>query len=679
MRKTFKIACSSLLCLFLTAGTLSACGKTETSDSGSTSAFTWTGLTNVTVAAGDPYDLMDGITVKNSKGTDITSSVVVLTLDENEKELTDLGVYEDFEDFNYNLTGAYTVYYMATEGDTKEIKNREVTVTQQHNIANGDFSIVNKTGFYNWQLDVPGGGTTLEKVKENGVEKPKFNITGIGNAWYALQYISSCNLKEGETYKITIRAKSSNGKSVAFGFEDVANGYAMMQGLTAYTLTDSYADYVSYYTANKDYTNAKAVLYMGYMLEGDAAASYDVTLDSIRIEKVQKCAEVTFTGVDKVSFDAESKELKDFIADPTKGVKAMQGETDLTDRIKVMGKVSEKVLENTNYTLAYVVENDNGPAAIAYRTVSVRLMREFPYSLVNGKFDQNILYWTQDVNAQNPGKAKFEWAAGDNNEGAAKITIENPSTDGWHIQFRQDVSMDAKTNYIIKIRAKASVNRSINLELNTADGGKPSYTINLGTEYTDQEIYYTAPAKTTGFRFLLGGGGTANKDSVIWLDSVEIVKNPDQTQYEAWQMINPTFAQGMKNWGSEGTTFTAGSDANGTYVSTTFEKDTGAGWNIQLRQDAKQFKAGVKYKLIVKASSSVERDVSFEINPNNGDWSASSKFHLTSQVQEFEYEFTPTIDTKGSRVGLLLGGAGIKDSTFKIYRFEIVEVPAEQA
>ena len=247
MRNKIKVACSSLLCLMLAAGSLSACGKSD-----KPASFTWTGLTNVTVAAGDAYDVMDGINVKDSKGADITSDVVVLTLEDNEEELTDLGVYDDFEDFDYNLTGVYTVYYMVTAGKTTEIKSREVTVSQQHNVANGDFVITNNNGFYNWMLDTPGGNATLEKVTENGVQKPKFNISGVGNAWYSLQYISSCNLKEGETYKITVNAKSTNGKSVAFGFEDVGNNYAMMQGLTAYTLTDSYADYVSYYTIVSD-------------------------------------------------------------------------------------------------------------------------------------------------------------------------------------------------------------------------------------------------------------------------------------------------------------------------------------------------------------------------------------------------------------------------------------------
>ncbi|MDE5897199.1 MAG: carbohydrate binding domain-containing protein, partial [Clostridia bacterium] len=351
------------------------------SGNGGDKGFVWTGLTNVTVAAGDDYDVTEGVSVKYN-GTDISSSIVVLTLSENEAELTELGVYDEFEDFNCNYTGAYTVYYKASSGSNYEIKSREVTVTQQHNVANGSFVETNNTGFYNWTLDQPGGNAAFSKVTENGQEKPKFEISRLGNAWWSLQYISKANLKQNETYKITVRAKSTNGKSIAFGFEDVGNNYAMMKGLSAFTVGTEYTDYVSYYTADKDYVNAKAVLYLGYILEEDAAASYDITLDSIKIEKIERCPEVEFTGLERLTFKGGFDDLKEFIANPAAGVTAKNGETDLTSKIKVVGEVALNPMETNNFQLAYVVENENGPAAIGYRTVTVNLAKEHSYSLV---------------------------------------------------------------------------------------------------------------------------------------------------------------------------------------------------------------------------------------------------------------------------------------------------------
>ena len=655
----------------LTAGCLSACAT----PGGEGNEFTWTGLDDVTIAVGDQYDPLTGITVKNLSGADITNKVEVLTLDEHEEELTDLGVYDIYEDFNYNISGVYTVYYMVTDNGRTETEFREIAVTQQHNVANGDFAVTNNTGFYNWSVDTPGGTATLEKVTENGVQKPKFNIEATGNSWFALQYISQCNLVEGETYQITVRAKSTNGKSFAFGFEDVANNYAMMQGLTAFTAGTEYADYVSYYTADQDYTNAKAVLYFGYILEGETVAdSYDLTLDSIKIEKVARCPEVTFEGLSSETLKTGTDELKNF--DPMEGVSAASGETDLTDSIKVQGTVAKTVMEMNRFTLAYIIENENGPMAIGYRTIRVELGKTNEYDLMNGTFDENIAYWVQDVNAQNPGQAEFSWVAGDDNEGAAQIHIINPSTDAWHIQFRQDVKLAKNTNYIITIRAKSSVARNITLEINA--GSNYAYTVALGTEYSEQVIYFNAPADANGFRFQLGGGGSQMNNSYVWIDSAVITLDPDQTQYEAWQMQNPTFEHGMKMWGNEGATFEEGTDGNGTYVKATIANNLEGNdaWRAQLRQDGKSFKAGVTYKLIVKASASVARNIGYEINPNNG-WTTSGTIALTTEVKTFEFEFTPNEDTSGSRVGLLLNGEGAGGTTITFYQFEIVEVEAD--
>ena len=154
----------------------------------------------------------------------------------------------------------------------------------------------------------------LTKVTENGKQKPKFEISKLGNAWWSLQYMSKANFKQGETYKITVRAKSSNGKSIAMGFEDVSNNYAMLKGLSAFTVGTEYSDYVSYYTASEDKTGVKAVLYLGYILEQDSAAAYDITLDSVKIEKVETCPNVQFEGLNKLTFKGGFEDLKAFIA-----------------------------------------------------------------------------------------------------------------------------------------------------------------------------------------------------------------------------------------------------------------------------------------------------------------------------------------------------------------------------
>ncbi len=634
-----------------------------------TTEFTWTGLTNETIAVGDVYDPCSGITVKDTEGKDITSSLYVLTYEDNEEELTKLGVYEDYEDFNYNFAGAYLVYYGAKSGDKEEFKSREIIVEQQHNIANGDFTeTTNSGGFNNWKLDLPGSVGALEKVTENGKAKPKFNITNCGNSWWGMQYMSQCNLKQGETYKITVRAKSTNGKSFAFGFEDVANNYAMLQGLTPYTATAEYADYVSYYTANKDYPSVKAVLYLGYILEADPTATYDITFDSVKIEKIEKCPNVTFTGLDKLTLNGGSDELKAFIANPKAGVTASDGTTDLTGQIAVKGEVPLNPMEDNTVTLAYVIENENGPTAIGYRTLTVKVVKENPYDIKNADFAKDISFWTPDINAESPGAdgATIAWEANGENDGAMKITINDPgSGDWWRIQSYQEVTVEQGVHYVAKIRAKADRNRQLQLEIDT-----PQAQFNLTTEYQEFTVYYIASRSAkVRFNIQVGGGGTANKDSIIWIDSVSL------TNYEAWQMANPNFDFGMKNWGSEGAQFTEGEDADGKYVQAECGV-TDAAWRIQLRQDGKSFEVGKTYKVVLKIKASTARNVTVEVRKDNYGGNVAHDFAVTTEVQTLEWEFSFSQEgCTGLRAGMLLGGAPA--ATVTVYQFEIVEVPAK--
>jgi hypothetical protein len=659
MKRSKKIVLSVLgaSMALITSIALVACGDKK-------AKLTWTGLEDVSIVLGDRYDVTTGITVTDSKLGDVTDQIVVLNEDEHEEILTDLGVWEDFEEFNYNIPGSYTVYYMVTSSNVTEIKDREVSVVKAHNLANGDFSITNKEGFTNWKLDQPGGQATLEKFTDSeGNVNPKFTIGDSGNAWYSLQYINNCNLKEGETYKITVRALSETGKSVAFGFEDVDHGYAMLKGVTVHKLTDSYQVYESYYTADSNYVNAKAVLYFGRMLSSDRG-EHSVVIDYINIEKVEKCNEVTFTGLDRVSL---GNGWSDF--DAKAGVTAKRGDTDLTASIEVLGELSKTVLEGTNYELNYIVRNENGPDAIASRTVNVKPEKAHGYELMNGDFSEEYDYWTKDVN-QTDGKGQVNWDIAE--DGAAKMTIVEPSSAGWHIMLRQDVSLDGKTNYLISVTAKASINRSVVLEIN----GKTQFTMDLTTEYKTFEFAYTPESKIGGCRvsLLMGGGGSNNKGSIIYVKNMAVDLDPDQTQYESWQLVNSNFVNGMKSWGFEGTTFTE-DKANGA-VSTTFAEDTGANWNIQLRQDDRTVQAGQKYRVTIRMKSTVARKIKVEAF-SMGDKSkldASHEFDVTGDFATFTFEYTANKDANDVRIGILLGGSGIKDSTFTISQFEVTKV-----
>lgn len=640
---------------------LAACGGAKPA------SLTWTGLDAISVVKGDKVDPMQGITVSDSAKGDVTSSVVVLN-DSHESILTELGVWDEFVEFNYNVSGVYTVYYRIESSGVTEVKKRDITVESKHNLGNGDFAMANNNGFVNWELKAPGGAATVSKFTDtDGKVKPKVEISNTGNGWWSLQYINTVNLVKGESYKITVKAKSDSGKSVAFGFEDSNNNFAMLQGVTTHKLSAESVTYESYYTADENYQNVKAVLYLGKMLATDTGA-HSLVLDQINIEKVAKCPDVTFAGLGNLTltstqFDASTYNFME-------GVTAMNGTTDLTSKIRIVGKVSDNVNEDTNYALAYVVDNENGPIAFAVRNVKVKVFKLNDYELVNGDFKQGLDFWVQDVNAENPGKAEFTTT-----EEGASIKIINPSSAGWHIQLHQDVKFAANVNYLVKVKAKASINRDVILELR---GGQAAYTMALTPEFKEMEFAYTSKAAGGNGRvgFLLGGGGSAMNNSVITIESIQISLDPDQTQYAPHEMINPDFVYGMKNWGSEGpeTTFTG---AEGS-VAVAFNQNTTSGeiWKMQLRQDGLAFKKDVKYKITIQAASTAERSIKLEIRANNADVMPAKDFNITTEKAAYTVEFTPSADVTGARVGLLLGGTNISGTTLTFYQFKIEIVPA---
>ena len=316
--------------------------------------LTWSGLDDIEIPVGDNYNVLEGVTVTDKRHGDLTDKIVVLNSTDHEAELEELDILDDFEDFNHNIAKVYTVYYkVVCEEETEklsEIKTREITVRLMHNVANGDFALTNQNGFISWTFDAPGAaGASVTKYDDNGTIVPKFTFpTTTGNGWWSAQYYNTVNLVGGEAYRVSITAKSSTGKAVSFGFEDKDNNYAMLTYNTAFALTDEYQTYTSFIFPSKNYLGAKAVLYLGYMLDDDMVSDekgHEVIVKDINIEKIDVCDEVVFSGIDRVTLKS-TVNAGDF--NPLEGVTAKHGETDLTDRIVVCGSVASAVLEKTD-------------------------------------------------------------------------------------------------------------------------------------------------------------------------------------------------------------------------------------------------------------------------------------------------------------------------------------------
>ncbi|MCK7488052.1 MAG: hypothetical protein MZU97_23110 [Bacillus subtilis] len=121
-----------------------------------------------------------------------------------------------------SLAGGYVVTYSVTNSTgVTSTRTKNFTVLVAHNVANGDFMIPS----YGWNLDIPGGSATLNAAGGNAV----ITVSNPGNALRAIQlYQTNVLFSAGETYKLTLKASSATGYSIAAGYENVDGGYAML-------------------------------------------------------------------------------------------------------------------------------------------------------------------------------------------------------------------------------------------------------------------------------------------------------------------------------------------------------------------------------------------------------------------------------------------------------------------
>jgi hypothetical protein len=587
MKKIFSFALVMGLFLAFVGCTQVTTTTTTTTTQAPVGVITWGGVADKTVVRGDVVNLLEGVTASDSIDGNITASITV----------------SDDDGFTSSLAGGYVVTYSVTNSTgVTSTKTKNFTVTIAHNVANGDFAI---SGFA-WNLDTPGGAATLSYVGE----KAQVTITNSGNSWWGIQ-LNQQNMifQEGVTYKLSLKASSTQGHSLSAGFEDVNGGYAMLNpGFQTMALDETTKTYTIYYTAAADYTNIKVVVYLGHQLPTDAIASgnHVVVIDDLKVEIVTAAQNVTFSGVEDVNAFSG-----DITFNPLTGVTALDSASNnVTSLITVVGVIPSEVEVPSTYYVTYMVTLTDGSFSFYNRKVNIALAKDHEYQPVNGLFTNGLTGWTQDVNQTNgTGAATFTA----NNDGTVSILVTNVSTAGWHIQLQQaNSTFRAGETYVVTITLKASATRKVTVEIvDPSDNFKaiaPALdAVSVGTDWVTYEVEFTADKDYTNAKIglLLGNvDGFTENNITVTVDKFTVYKydafNEEfDTTNDPWKYDN---ISGQIVDGKVVVTFVA-AGSEGKVVG----NDP---WNNQLYQSSgSELVAGHTYKIEVYLKSSIARTI----------------------------------------------------------------------
>ncbi len=621
MRK--KIA---LLVILLLSITIASCAEADEP------VVTWSGTDDQMVIRGDAFDLMEGVAASHSVDGDLTASITI----------------KDDGDFTTHLAGGYTVTYEVEDalGNMFET-TKNFTVSVGHNVANGDFSLA----AYGWTLDTPGGDASVV-YDDNGAN---ITINNAGTSWWGIQLKQENILfRNGITYKATVVASSPDGRSMSFGFEDPNDGFSMLtterNGFQAVALTDTPQTYEVYYTATSNFSNIKAVLYLGNQLEVDAVGDtpHTVLIESINIEEVVKNTSVTFDGIQNLELTSGGD-----ATDPLEGVTASEG------TLKVLGDLPVNVLVQSTYVITYVVELADGSVAFQTRLYEYKLAKDFDYQTINGNFDDGFVGWTQDViQTVGTGAATFT----DNEDGTVSVTVTNVSDAAWHVQLQQANSDFLEgESYVARLVIKASEARKIQMEIVQPGVWEPiaeTVTLDITTEYQTFEVHFTSEKDRTGAKIglLLGDVDALQPNNVTFtVDTLQVYK---------YEPFNSDFTDTHEPWVLDNVNAVMNTDG---HLEVTFlEGELGDNpWNHQVYQNQGfELVAGHTYEIEVRMKSSVARILRAWIEDANNGFSGIATDVRTEisadadtwVVLTYQITIDDNNDTTNAKFVIMLGG-----------------------
>ena len=667
--KLFKGA--ALLAFVFMAGTaLSACGgsKPTPKPTPTPESVVWSGVDDLELDMGDPApNLLLGVTAKQGS-----------------KNLTVKIDNESSDELDMNVAGAFSIYYVAYDGDQavaeslNGIKIRTINVLRGTYIDNSEFTSASKQGWggngngnsaMTWDIDTELGALVVD-------------ITKSGDEYWQNQVeFNGLSVRKDTTYVVTIKAKSETPRNIGASLEVPALGYRCIDTVSVnsvgYTMTTEYADYKFYYTASEDYDGVKFGIIMGRFNELDEPAN-KVYIDSVKIEKAAKLANstgVVFTGETHVEVKSYDEYLQvpavtavDKNGNPLELIKegAVQG-VEFNDDLgtAVFGEMWKYVDGEGN--LSYFRRQ------IAYKATAPERAHE--YDTLDGDFEFGVKFWTPEENGVVTITPKIS-------EGVVEISSFKAAPSGeadWRGQLQQNNNggkLEKDHAYVMVVEAKID---NINVKTLRAEfcagAGNAAAKKDMVFEAADTyQTFETDPFQPT--EDVTGGNyrvglliGEYYEDYKLTVKSIHVKEVEADVPYvrtTVYETMNGDFEMGLKYWVKEENNAIAITDLeDGTVkIASTQESHNEADWTAQLQQNGNGgiLEAGHSYYAEVKAKTNnvalTTLRLEFCAGAGNPNAKVDMAFTAADTYQVFKTAvFTPAEEVNGGnyRVGLLLG------------------------
>ena len=653
-----------LALVFGTTGLVAACGQQQVAP---TEKVVWSGVDDIELDMGDaaPNLLLGVVATQGDK----TLTVRI----DNEKS----------DEVNTDVAGAFSIYYVAYDGDkaVDESLNgevvRTVSVLRGTHVDNNEFKSNDKRG---WGGNGNAGSEMTWDI-DTAQQALVVNITKSGNEYWQNQVeFNGLTVKANTTYEITIRAKSATPRNIGASLEVPALGYRCIDKVSVnsvgYTMTTSFADYKFYYTAEENFDGVKFGIILGRFNELDETAN-TVTIDKVEVKKMAKQANstgVTFTGESHV----EVRDLAEYRALPavtaTKGGQAVT----LTKEGAVQGVEFNEELATAVFGEMWKYVDGDGNLSYFRRQITYKApapARAHDYDTLDGDFEYGLKFW-------NPERNDIVSIEEDKTNQVIEIASVKAAPSGeadWRGQLQQNNNggkLEKDHAYKMVVEAKIdNINvTTLRAEFCAGAGNPAAKKDMVFTAANTYQTFETDPFQPTvdvtggGYRvgLLIGEYSEAYHLTVKSIHVEEVEPEVPYVRTTDYETMNGDFAMGLKYWiKEENNLITIAENTNNTVkITSAGETGSDADWKAQLQQNNNGGKltAGKAYKAVVVAKTN-NKDVTtlrleFCAGAGNPNAKKDMVFTANDTFQTFETAlFVPAEDVTGGnyRVGLLLG------------------------